>query len=50
LTNVILSIFLRKTENDLNFPQKILWTDKCTFTNNRMFNRHNEHTWATKNP
>jgi len=32
----------------MNFPQKILWSDECTFTNNGMFNRHNEHTWATK--
>jgi len=24
--------------------------DECTFTNNGMFNRHNEYTWITKNP
>jgi len=44
--------FLRRAENDPNFPRKIFlekWVDEYTFTNNGMFNKHNEHTWATKN-
>jgi len=40
--------FLRRAENKSNFPRKILWTDKCAFINNGMFNRHNEYTRAIK--
>lgn len=35
---------------DNNFANKILWTDECRFTNQGMFNRHNEHYWANVNP
>jgi len=42
------NFFLRIAENDPNFSRKMLWTNECKFTNNGMFNRHNEYTWATK--
>lgn len=32
------------------FLDNIIWTDECKFTNCEMFNRTNEHIWATENP
>ncbi|KOC60401.1 hypothetical protein WH47_08620 [Habropoda laboriosa] len=42
--------FLRQEECDTSFARKILWTHECTFTNNGIFNRHDEHAWCTENP
>lgn len=41
---------LNQIQMNEDFPRQILWTDECTFTNNGIFNRHNEHTWARRNP
>ncbi|KOC59424.1 hypothetical protein WH47_11053 [Habropoda laboriosa] len=36
--------FFLQQIDDQNFLRKILWTDECTFTNNRMFNRRSKYT------
>jgi len=33
-----------------NFPLNVCWSDETRFTNNGIFNKHNEHYWALENP
>ncbi|CAK9832795.1 hypothetical protein ANTRET_LOCUS9576 [Anthophora retusa] len=39
-----------KFEEEPNILNNIMWTDESKFTNNGIFNRHNQHTWAVENP
>lgn len=32
------------------FSRRILWTDECTFTQDRIFNSHNYHYYGFENP
>lgn len=41
---------MNKLEEVPDFLDNVIWTDECKFTNSGMFNRHNEHIWATENP
>lgn len=42
--------YTRESDNNTNFPFKILWSDESRFTNNGLFNRNNFHHWASENP
>lgn len=42
--------FLRKVEENNFFIKTVLSTDEAMFTNNGMFNMHNEHLWSEQNP
>jgi hypothetical protein len=35
---------------DPRFIQNILWTDESYFSQDGIFNQHNNHIWATENP
>jgi hypothetical protein len=35
---------------DPRFIQNILWTDESYFSQDNIFNQHNNHIWATENP
>lgn len=41
---------LQKSQEDDQFWKKIIWTDECKFSNEGIFNRHNQHVWSTVNP
>lgn len=41
---------LYQTRRDLQFPQKILWTDEAIFTRRGILNQRNTHIWAHENP
>lgn len=41
---------LRKTQNDPDFFNKVLWTDESRFERTGVFNIHNYHSWAIENP
>lgn len=42
--------FRNQYEQNVNFPDLILWTDECLFTRDGSFNVHNEHIWHNQNP
>jgi len=42
-------LWLRYMENN-DFLSQIIWSDESKFTKNGMFNKHNEHFWASENP
>lgn len=41
---------LSRIQEDERFLQNIIWTDECSFDKEGIFNRKNEHYWATENP
>ncbi|KAJ3660913.1 hypothetical protein Zmor_005340 [Zophobas morio] len=41
---------LQRHANDLRFIDNILWTDESIFSQDGVFNQHNNHFWATENP
>lgn len=41
---------LRRSREDPQFFNKILWTDESTFNRVGIFNIHNLHSWALQNP
>lgn len=42
--------FLNNITANVNFINRVLWTDESYFSNCGLFNRHNEHHWAQENP
>ena len=42
--------FTNQRRQNPNFIYNIIWSDECKFTNCGLFNRNNEHVWATENP
>lgn len=42
--------YISKCEEDPYFWKKILFSDECRFTNNGIFNRHNNIMWCQENP
>lgn len=42
--------FRDQLREDPNFTKTILWSDESLFTNKGMFNRRNQHFYATENP
>lgn len=42
--------YLRKYQENNNFPELILFSDEACFTRNGIFNVHNAHIWADENP
>lgn len=42
--------FLEKCAIDARFPANMLFTDEASYTMEGIFNNHNAHCWAMKNP
>lgn len=42
--------YVGKCQDDLNFQNKLIWTDETHVTNCGIFNKHNRHYWASENP
>lgn len=47
--NLCEMLYLRCQEDE-NFLKKIIWTDESKFSREGIFNRHNNHIWASVNP
>lgn len=43
-------MLLIRNQEEHNFFKKIIWTDESKFSREGIFNRHNNHTWASVNP
>lgn len=41
---------IEKINENNDFLNNVVWTDECNFSSCGMFNRNNEHYWATDNP
>ena len=39
---------ITKFEEEPNILNNVMWTDESKFTNNGIFNQHNQHSWATE--
>ncbi|EZA46427.1 hypothetical protein X777_00170, partial [Ooceraea biroi] len=46
----IVQWLLQKSVEQPEFHSKILFTDECCFTSQGLYNIHNSHIWAEKNP
>lgn len=42
--------FVARSIGNHSFPNLIIWTDECNFSNNGMYNRKNNHYWSRTNP
>lgn len=42
--------FLHRCVEEPHFPQRILFTDECRFTEDAVFNSRNSHVWDDENP
>lgn len=42
--------YVAQTIRNRCFPNFIIWTDECNFSNNGMYNRRNNHYWSKINP
>lgn len=42
--------YIQKCENELEFPNLVIWSDETQFTNCGVFNKHNHHYWSIENP
>jgi hypothetical protein len=42
--------FLRRVDEDPQFPSRVIFSDESLFTREGIFNSHNMHTWSDENP